>query len=568
MQRELSRLSDNLYDLLIIGGGIYGACVAWDAVLRGLSVALIEQGDFGHATSANSQKIIHGGFRYLQSLDLKRMRESIRERRHLLRIAPHLTQPLPFLLPTYRTGIQRRDIMRAALWTYDAISADRNMGVSDPAKWIPASRIISREECLRLAPGIDAHELTGGVIWYDGQIYNSERLTLAFIQSAEECGACVANYVRVTDVVRQGNRVTGARAVDLLSGRTLEIRSRLVLNTSGPWINQILAQVSGPRADRRVRFVKTINVVTRSLTNHQSVSVLIPHEGGAEGHVDGCCRRIHITPWRGCSIVGSLHVQTNGSAQSPQVNEAEIAQLLANLRRAYPGAALTPRDVRFVHAGLLPAEETGPQSSRDGLSDHYDIRDHQLTDGIGGVVSVVGVKYTTARDVAEKAITLALRKLGYRAKRSLSATTPLWGGRIDRMEEFVAGALRTQPHGLEDDVIRQLISSYGSEYPEVLREASRASGSCERVDPASSVIKAQVIFAVREEMAWTLRDVVFRRTELGSLGHPGRNALRTCAQLMASELGWSAEKIAREIDGTEQAFTEMGVVRPEVEVVT
>ena len=567
MQRDLHRLSDNVFDLLIVGGGIYGACAAWDAALRGLSVALIEQNDFGHATSANSQKIIHGGFRYLQSLDLKRMRESIRERRPLLRIAPHLAPPLPFLLPTYRQGIQCRPLMQAALMLYDFIAADRNAGLSDPARRIPAGRLISREECLYLAPGLDPRGLTGGAVWYDGQIYNSERLTLAFVRSAEEHGACVANYVRVTDLLQLGNRITGVKAVDVLTGRQFEIRSRLTLNTSGPWINRILDLMTGARTQRPVRFVKTISVVTRALDVNHSVSVMVPHRGTSPQHVDGCCRRMHITPWRGAAIVGSLHLDAEGPETDLRVCEEDIARLLADLADAYPGTRVRPADVSFVHVGLLPRDESSPRVSRDRMSDHYEIWDHRASEGVDGLLSVVGVKYTTARDVAEKAVTLALKKLGYAAMRPLSAAVPLIGGRIDRVQDFLDGALRARPQWLAEDVIRQLVANYGSEYSTALRVVTLDPSLGHRVVPTATVIKAQVAYAVREEMACRLSDVVLRRTELGSLGYPGADALRTCAELMAPMLGWDAARIEQEIDDVEQVFARMGVMPAEVEAV-
>ena len=560
MKRDIGRLSQHPFDLLVVGGGIYGACVAWDAALRGLSVALVEQHDFGHATSANSQKIIHGGFRYLQQGDLSRMRESIQERKRLMRIAPHLVHPLPFLLPTYRTGIQRRWIMWAALKLYDLVAWDRNLGMRDSSKRIPSGRIISRQECLRFAPGIDDRGVTGGAVWYDGQVYNSERLTLAFLSSAAAQGACLANSVQVTGFLQRGTRVTGVTAIDRLTGRTIEARSRLVVNTSGPWVNWLLDRLQSARTARRVSFTKTINVVTKSLTNDHSVSVTVPHQAGSKDHESGCCRRVHITPWRGRSIAGSLHVAANGRDEAEQASEREIARLLADVNTAYPGASLKPEDVSFVHVGLLPRDESDRQASPDQLADHYQILDHRKTDGLDGLLSVIGVKYTTARDVAEKVVTLAMQKLGQTPAASRSGRTVLHGGQIERFDAFLAQVLRKRPCGLADDILRQLVCSYGSEYPDVLKLVEQDPTLAARVDARSPVINAQVVYAVREELAWTLGDVVFRRTELGSLERPGASALRACAEVMAGELGWDAARTEREIQETEQVFASMGVV--------
>jgi len=220
MQRRLEPVG-RTSDLLIIGGGIYGAWAAWEAASRGLSVVLVEQADFGGATSANSQKIIHGGFRYLQSFDLKRMRESIRERRVLFRVAPHLVKRLPCVMPTYRGKPSRsKSILRLALAVNDIVSWDRNAGVRGEDHRIPQGRALSREECLRLLPGIPTKDLTGAALWYDGQLIDSERMTLAIIRSAANAGATVINYMRVASLLREGNRITGAKVVDRISGKT------------------------------------------------------------------------------------------------------------------------------------------------------------------------------------------------------------------------------------------------------------------------------------------------------------------------------------------------------------
>ena len=564
MIRDLARLAGEPHDLLVIGGGIYGACVAWDAALRGLSVALLEQGDFGQATSANSQKIVHGGFRYLQHADLTRMRESIRERRTLLRVAPHLVHPLPMLIPTYRWGIQHRQIMRAALAIYDLVSWDRNRGQRDPQKRIPRGRVVSRAECLRLAPGLSDRGLTGGAVWHDGQIYNTERLTLAFIRSAAEQGACAANYVQVTGLLQQGASVTGVRAIDRLSGRSLEVRGRLVINTAGPWVNRVLGFADSRRLALRLPLSKTVNVITRPLTNGPALSVTLPRRDHVNGQ-DAGERRLYITPWRGWAIVGSAHRVFTGAPEACQTTEAEIAAFVADINTAYPGAGLTAEDITFVHVGLLPCEERDGEVMPAHLARRYQICDHKRAHGVDGFLSVVGVKYTTARDVAQKAVTVALKKLGRGPVPPRSAETALSGGDIDNLEAFLAGVLRARPYGLDEDVLRQLVATYGSDYARVLHGLDANPTWRERVAPGSPVLKAQIVYAVREEMAQRLGDVVLRRTELGTLRHPGMEALKACADLMAEALGWDSGRIARELDETDAVFTRMGIRRATAE---
>jgi glycerol-3-phosphate dehydrogenase len=539
MIRDLARLSRGQYDLVVVGGGIYGACVAWDASLRGLSVALVEQGDFGHATSANSQKIIHGGLRYLQTLDLARMRESIRERRTLLRLAPHLVRSLPFLLPTRRWGRYSKPVMAAALALNDLLGWDRNQGIADPQRRIPPARFLSREECLRWVPNLPADGLTGGAMWHDGQMEDSERLTLAFVHSAAEAGAAVANYIRVTGLLQRRDRVEGVRAEDVLTGRTFEIAAGCALDTCGPWVGRLLPSLNGRWQARPLRFLKAINLVTRRLiTQRVALGVESP---GPRSLTPGL---IFITPWQDHSIVGTAYLPHEGPPERCEVREEEIEAFIGDVNLAYPAARLTRRDVSFVHVGLLPAAAHHPT----GLATQSRLVDHRRLRGIEGLVSVVGVKYTTARGVAERAVNLVCAKLHRRASAEPERVGPLKGGALDRVDALLTGALWERPWGLPAPVLRQLVHRYGSCYTDVLKLVRENLTWAEPVDKTAPVMKAQVIYAIREEMAQTLGDIVLRRTGLGAASHPGEAVLRACAELMAQELGWQPARIECEVE--------------------
>ncbi len=540
MNRDLGALSTRTFDLVVIGGGIFGAWIAWDAALRGLSVALLEQGDFGAATSANSQKIVHGGFRYLQRADLRRVILSARERAVLMRVAPHLVFPMPVLVPTTRRGPQPRALLRAALAVYDALTWDRNQGLVDPAKRIPRGRIVSREECLRLAPGLDPSGITGGAVWHDGQVLNAERLTLAVVRSAADAGACVANYVRVTELVRQAGQAVGVEAEDRLTGRRLDVRSRLIINAAGPWAAQVmgLGGISHPDMSRS----KTLSLLTRSVTDGCAVSVLVPNGR----------HRFFLAPWRQLSLIGSSHRLVPGQPGDCRVDDTEIDALLEQVNAAYPGGALTRRDVRAVYAGLLPLEEDETDPAQ--LIGRARIIDHARRDGVSGLVSVIGVKYTTARPVAVAVVDVALRKLGLGRVPSRSAWTPVRGGSVERLDAALTDALRASA-GLDPEVVRHLVPLYGSDYPALAALAAGNPAWAGRLTAAAPVIAAQVVYAVQEEMAQTISDVVFRRTELGVAGYPGSASLRQCAATIARELGWDPDRVERELDAVEAVFT-------------
>ena len=542
MKRNLRELSNNHYDLLVIGGGIYGVCVAWDATLRGLKVALVEQKDFGSATSANSLKTIHGGLRYLQHADLKRMRESIRERTTLMRIAPHLIHPLPILFPTYGHGMKGKEVMATALFLNDLISYDRNC-LQDPQKYIPNGRVISSPECQQLLPGIPSQGLSGAAIFYDAQVYNSERLTLAFLRSAVEKGAKIANYVKVTDFLNQGKQIEGVQVEDVLGGEKFEIRAKTVVNTSGPWINRVLGLLKVEPHTTPVAFAKAMNLVLRRpLFAQYAVGIYSQNDySDPDAVLNKGSRLLFVAPWRGKSMVGTAYHVCDQDPDSWAVTETEIQELLTDINQAYPFANLTREDVAWVHAGLLP--RSGISSTGEPImAKHYHIDDYQQA-GLQGLISVTGVKYTTARDVATKVVDRVFQSWGQKPLPSPSSVTPVYGGKIDKFDYFLHHAIQEQSYRLSSEVMSRLVYNYGSAYSEVLKYLDTDSAEVTDLD----VIKAEVLYAVNEEMAQTLEDVILRRTELGSAGYPGTEVINFCAQIMAQKLAWSHIKQQQEI---------------------
>lgn len=554
MKRDITQLSRNVYDVLIIGGGIYGAWAAWDAALRGLSVALVDKGDFGSATSSNTMKIIHGGLRYLQHANFHRMRQSIRERMVLMKIAPHLVHSLPFLMPTYGHFMKGKEIMSFALTMNDLVGFDRNQ-LEDPEKYLPRGRVISKDECIRLFPGVKEKGLTGGAIWYDCQIYNSERMILSILRSAENAGAALANYVEVTGFLKYESRVMGVKARDVLGKDDLDIRAKVVVNTSGPWVSEILHLLNGNYKNPRILLSKAMNiVVNRQLITKYAVGVSSPFEfKNGDRVVNKGFRLLFITPWREYSLIGTAYLPYGDNPDNLRITEKNIQDFIDDANKAYPAASLKKEDVSFFHGGLLPMDS----SSRGDviLTKQYQIWDHAKVDGIEGLISVVGVKYTTARAVVEKAIDLLSQKLGKKTARCSTKVTPVHGGYIERFSDFLAQETEKSEWQLDTEVIRHLVYNYGSEYPGVLKYINNDSDWKQTIDRSSHVIKAEVVYGIREEMAQKLTDIVFRRTELGTAGNPGETALNACAAIMAKELNWDGSRIRSEIQKVKAVFS-------------
>jgi glycerol-3-phosphate dehydrogenase len=558
MQRDLLRLVNQTFDLVVIGGGIYGACIARDAALRGLTVALIEQQDFGHATSANSLKIIHGGLRYVQDANLGRVRLMARERSTWLRVAPHLIQVLPCLLPTSHHLNRSKVALSVALAASDVMS----LGLSGRAGSrgnIPPGRIISRSECLRLLPGLASTDVTGGATWHDAQIYNSERLLLSLILSAAQAGAAVANYLQATGFIYEGDAIAGVTARDVLAGHEVEIRGRMVVNSTGAWINSILGSVDGRALAPRFPLSIAINLVTRQILPEWAVGLPAQLRCCGNARNDRSpWQLLFMAPWRGYSLIGTAHCPYTGSPQAYTVPESVIEAMLLGINRAYPPAKLERSDVYHVHAGFLPMTPDHPPSSRVKLMREGRVHDHWKDDHLGGLITVVGVKYTAARQVAEEAVNLVVERLGRSARPCQTQTVPVWGGAIDGFEEFRAHAAATRALGLAPHTLEHLAHTYGSHYGQILEYVANDPALGQTLTPSGPVIRAEVVHAIRNEMATTLADVMLRRTELGAAGVPDAASLKGCADLMSIELGWSPVQTEREVANVLAAFPSAG----------
>jgi len=553
----LAALENTVFDLVVVGGGIFGVCSAWDAALRGLSVALVERRDFAGATSANSFKMVHGGIRYLQHGDLARIRQSSHERNALLRIAPHLVHPLPIVIPTYGHGMKGKEILLAGLFLYDLLTPDRNWGISDREQRIPNGRSVSRKEILDMFPGLDREGLTGGVLFSDAQMYNPPRLALSFLKSAVELGAKVANYVEVADFLRSGDRICGVKALDILTGSLLEIRGKVVLNAAGPWAEALLEKSDLRLHSRGTYSRDACFVVPRRLTGKCALAVS-GRTKDPDAILSRSARHLFIVPWRDYSLVGVWHVVHQGLPDEFTVVEEELQSFLEEVNDAYPPLALTLDDVSMSNAGLVLFGENKPGAEHLSYGKRSRIIDHSLEHHLEGLVTLIGVRYTTARGEASKAIDLVFRKLQQRSPRCKTSSTPIWGGKILQFDEFLSDVARRRPAGLETETLQALLYNYGSGYPEVLKHAGNDASLFGRIG-SSHVLKAEIVHAVREEMAVKLSDVVFRRTDLGTGGPPAEEALEVCAMLMACELGWDSGRAERELREVSTVFSQFQI---------
>lgn len=520
MQRSLERLTSGVFDLAIIGGGITGCCIARDAARRGMSVALVERADFSSGTSASTSKMVHGGLRYLQNLEIGVVRESLHERRAWQVVAPHLVRPLTFLLPTH--GRVEDLKYRLALAAYDALSWDRNR-LPLTTQHLRPTRHLSPRELVDLEPVLAEAHLRGGMRYDDCHAFSPERAALECLMDASAHGACVVNHVEAVSLVDGSPQRLTAR--DCLTSERLTIEARQVINAAGPW-SDLVAAALGVGAPTRLLRSRGIHIVTRAITRRDALTV--PVLG----------RHFFVIPWRDHSLIGTTDSPFEGSPDDVGVSEADLADFLRVINAGLPAACLTREDVLWSYAGLrpliLPRRGTSYQASRRA----------DIVRERPGLLSVIGGKWTTSRAVAERCVDLAARALGV-GVRPCDTATALLPGAGAAVELGVDS-------GLDRRATEETVRFQGALATRVL-DLANASPELGTVI-AARTLAAAVVVAVRDEMACTLGDVVFRRTGLSTLGALTRADLERVSALMAGPLGWTGERIAREIADVETHY--------------
>ncbi|MDB4308075.1 glycerol-3-phosphate dehydrogenase/oxidase [Gammaproteobacteria bacterium] len=531
MQRDLASLASTRFDLLVIGGGIYGACIARDAAYRGLNVALVERGDFGHATSHNSLRLIHGGLRYLQHLDIRRVRQSVCEQNFWLRAAPHIVRPLRFMMPTFGYGTRGPGALWSATKLHAMIAFDRNRGVATSNRR-PAGGLLSRQALLDFIPGLDTEDINAGAYWYDAQILDPDRLILEVLRDAANGGATIANYVEVTGFLKQGNKIIGVRALDRIAKSEVEIASRITVCAGGPWIHQLGRKAIGKDTKDIDRpMTRGMNLITRPLGPKVAFGVRSARSSDA---ILGKSRRMYFaTPLPRCSVIGTSHFPYKGRPDDCVFTENEVLAFLDEFNAAYPAANLKPDDVYYWHGGLTPADEDS-DSDEIKRSRQAEIIDHGLEDDTEGFISVIGVKYTTARLVAEKAVDLIYQKKGVRPPPCTTKFSALPGAKTDKLHPLFP------TYGKFADDLAAL-------YPEHTANSVQAT------------FVACCTYALRSEMAIKLEDLVLRRTNLAREGRLSNRLFEQAADLMATTFNWSNAHKQTEIDNARNQLAAHGV---------
>lgn len=539
-ERNLSKMAENHYDVLVVGGGISGATIAWDASLRGLKVALVDKADFSSGTSSASSKMVHGGLRYLANGEIGLVREALGERRIWERIAPHMVDPLPFLIPLYQSKTNKW-VLQIGLILYDILSLDRTW-LKDPAKRLPRHRMLSPAKALDRAPDLTKEGLLGALLYYDCQMYSPERLALECILGTVANGGAAANYAEVTDFIIEANKVEGAIVLDQLSGESHQIKADVTINASGPWADLLLRLAQGDQVSKHLLRSKGIHILTRELS--PTTAFMLQAE---EAHV-------FVLPWRGKTLIGTTDTAFRQHPNKVGVTEADIDILLHRLNIALPAAHLKRSDVLYAFAGLRPLIDTEHDQASDDPDETYsasrkaEVVDHLEDDGMAGLISALGGKWTTSRHVAEKVVDLLVSKLPNKdgdMRKSETAKTPTLGGTTGIYSKYLQGLKLDHPDW-DEEIIEHLAKFYGARAPHVI-DLAESDDLKARLTSDQPTIEAEVIFALRHEMGITLSDILLRRTELGTLGAPSQGTLNRLADLVAGEQGWDLKEKSNQL---------------------
>ncbi|MGH9431102.1 MAG: FAD-dependent oxidoreductase [Terriglobia bacterium] len=543
MIRDLSALSGSTFDLVVIGGGINGAATARESALRGLNVALLEAQDFASGTSSRSSKLIHGGLRYLEQRDFKLVRESRRERRLLLKLAPHLARPLPFLLPIYREDPYSRFKISLGLSIYDLLG---NLGSGD------RHRMLSARDTMRSIPRLRDEGLLAGAVYHDSET-DDARLSVENVLDAATHGAVVANYVSVEKLTpanqARGSSIVTAEAKDQLSGNSFQISGRFWVNATGPWVDRFRALIPGYDSTRTVRLTKGTHVVLPSISDRYALlAAILPGD-----------RIFVMMPWHGYSLLGTTDTDFEGDPAAVRPDAEDVDYLLGAVNRVL-GEPVKPENVVGAFAGLRAL------AMQPGRSPSENTREYRFHEDpwAANMISICGGKLTTARALAEKLVELIVRRsnmtssssqnhgVSSRTKRQPSGILaahpsrliPLPGGNTGPWEAFVKPATEEAvgEFAIPAKTAERIVRTYGSRWRNVLAPMRQQPQLAELLPGSPALLAAEVAFSIRHEMAVHVEDFLLRRSGLSWSSCNLREAVPAVAAIFAQHLGWTPEQ--------------------------
>jgi glycerol-3-phosphate dehydrogenase len=525
---SVQEASSETYDLVVVGAGINGTGIARDAALRGLKVLLLDKADIAAGTTSWSSRLIHGGLRYLEHAEIPLVHESLQERETLLRIAPHLVFPLPLTLPIYDYSPRGPLLIRAGMMAYDALSWNKSL---------PRHRMYSREGALAHERGLNPQGLKGAARYYDAQVEFPERLSVENVLDAAGQGATVVTGATATGIKLEAGVVRGIRFTIEGGSGERTAQTRAIVNVAGPWVDDVLEE-AGIANQRQplLGVTKGTHIVVCPFPGAPSDALYV------EARSDG--RPYFIIPWNGLYLIGTTDERYDGDPDDVVPTEAEIAYLLEETNGVIPSAGLTRESIRYAYAGLrpLPYQEEGSES---GITRRHIIHDHRPA--IQGLLSIIGGKLTTFRNLSEHVIDRVGEMLVRSIPSSTTANRPLPGA-VAEIGSFTADFVRRRPVWMSEQSAAYLVRVYGARAVKVLQLAVDDESLRAVVSPSTGAIGATVTFAFSDEHARTLSDAIMRRSMVGYGPDAGLEVIDAAADLAARVKGWDTERKQVEIE--------------------
>lgn len=550
--RDLEKICADPLDILVIGGGVHGATIVYHLAKAGYRAAIVDKDDFCAATSANSLKILHGGLRYLQHFNIKRMRNSITARREMMQLAPHLVEPLACMMPLSGNGLRGKCVTRAALFVNDCIGWDRNRGLP-PEIRLPGGRILSKEQCLEVIPGLSSEGVAGAMVWYDAIAVNTERLVLEYIFKSIDHGAQAVNYAEVTGVEQGEDDLYRVHVRDNLRGGEHQLQTWYIVNASGPWLEELCCPSSGElgttKTKKKQRWALALNIVSRKKL-FSGYAVALEGRNSYEDK-DAIIRRgkrlYFFVPWRNYTMIGTEYEESSTGPDRMQVGRETIQAMVDEVNAIYPSAELAYEDISFYQAGLLPMRG-GVNLGDIQLEKNSTIHKHGDSH-FHGILSVKGVKYTTAPHIARELVK-------YFAKQTIKKRrAPARSGSPAYMVDI--------GHPQVNELLEK---RYGRRAGYILVRMQERKERAIWIDEPARLLKAEVRYLIAEEMACTLADIVFRRTGLGTAENPGRKLLTKLSSFMGDILNWDEARKAREVETVLQRYAPLEQRRTEIKI--
>ena len=527
--RNLTHIAQQQYDLIVIGGGINGAGVARDAAMRGLKTILLEKKDFASGSSSWSSRLIHGGLRYLEYFEFPLVREALKEREVLFNNAPHLVDPLLLTIPIYRDRSRPYWKIWAGMILYDFFSYD---------KTVPIHRMLTQTKFKQLFRAMDRENLAGGAQYYDGQVALAERLCLENVIAAQEAGAEVLNYVEVTNLEISGDRIVKIACQDKLSEETLELEvgaKTEVINTAGPWVDKVCQKGSKPIGNKRkMGGTKGSHIIVKQFPGTMDEGFYV------EAKSDG--RPFFILPWLDKYLIGTTDLAFNEDLENIKADNSEIDYLIGETNSIFPNANLTRKDVLFTYSGVRPlpnqeGKKPGSITRKHILFDH-------TKEGVSNLISLIGGKLTTYRNVGEEMVDAVLQKTARKPIPCTTDKTPL-PGCITPGDPKIQQAISEYQNVLAAETINYLFAVYGARATNVMALARENLELATKISPELPDIRAQIVYAVQSEMAHNLVDILRHRTTLAMNGHYGLNLLTVVREVLQKYCGWEQERCDR-----------------------